>query len=160
MFVGMYFMYKVMGRRSMMLFGSAAASVTMLLGAIVWTANPGTPESGKAVIALTILYLFLYNGFSGILSWPLSVEIVSSRLRVITFSLGTGINYFCSCEYTTSSCFVQVLADCWVLGLVSYCTPFFLNPTAMNWGPRYLYIWAASNAITFGKCPCAAVFVR
>ncbi len=36
-------------------------------------------------------------------------------------------------------------------GLISYCTPYFLNADDLNWGAKYGYIWAGSNAIAFGK---------
>jgi MFS transporter, SP family, sugar:H+ symporter len=29
--------------------------------------------------------------------------------------------------------------------LVAFCTPYFINPTALNWGPKYGYIWGAAN---------------
>lgn len=45
-----------------------------------------------------VLYGFFYNGFSGTLSWPIATEVVSSRLRVITIGVGTGINYFFNCK--------------------------------------------------------------
>ena len=96
--VSMYLMYKVMGRRSMMLVGSALAAIVQLVTAIIFTAQPDKPGTWKAVVGLTIVYCVCYMGFSGTVSWPLSAEIVSSRLRVVTFSFATGLNYFAACE--------------------------------------------------------------
>lgn len=36
-------------------------------------------------------------------------------------------------------------------GLTAFTSPYFINPKALNWGVRYCWIWAGSNAITFGK---------
>jgi hypothetical protein len=47
------------------------------------------------------------------------------------------------------------------LGLISYCTPYFLNADNLNWGAKYGYIWAGSNAIAFGEtptCPLCRVY--
>ena len=36
-------------------------------------------------------------------------------------------------------------------GLVSYTAPFFINPNDLNWGAKYAYVWAGSNACVFGE---------
>ncbi|KAM7203025.1 General substrate transporter [Rhypophila sp. PSN 637] len=128
--MGMYLMYKHMGRRSMMLTGSALSGLCMMGSALADTIKPKSVESSKAIAGFSIAYIFLSMGFSNGLSWPLSAEIPSSRLRVLTLSFATGVNYFCA----------------W---LISYCSPYFINPKSLNWGGRYCWIWAASNAITF-----------
>ncbi|KAK0636373.1 MFS transporter [Bombardia bombarda] len=127
---GMYLTYKVLGRRTMMLTGTAAASLCMFGAALADTIKPGSPESGKAIVAFIIIYHFLQIGFAGTLSYPLSGEIPSSRLRVQTLAFSTAINQFFA----------------W---LTTFCTPYFINSKALNWGGRYCWIWAASNAITF-----------
>lgn len=45
-------------------------------------------------------------------------------------------------------------------GLISYCTPFFLNSNNLNWGAKYGYIWAGSNAIAFGKYQSPKILFR
>ncbi|PGH01220.1 hypothetical protein AJ79_07991 [Helicocarpus griseus UAMH5409] len=129
--VGMYFMMHLWGRRTMMCFGTAAAGLAMLGIAVSYTV--GGPESavaGKAILAFTLMYEFFYNGWSGTISWPVAEELVSSRLRVFTIGKSTAINYFFS----------------W---LVTYTTPYYINKEQLNWGGKYAYIWAGSNAITF-----------
>lgn len=37
-----------------------------------------------------------------------------------------------------------------VSGLTTFTTPYFINAENLNWGAKYLYIWAGSNLITFG----------
>ena len=31
--------------------------------------------------------------------------------------------------------------------LCSYCTPYFINPAWLNWGPKYCYVWGGSNLV-------------
>ncbi|KAK3940843.1 major facilitator superfamily domain-containing protein [Diplogelasinospora grovesii] len=127
--VGMWLVYKHMGRRAMMLSGTACAGLCMFAAALADTLRPGSAESGEAIAGFSIIFGCLYNGFAGTLSWPLSSEIPSSRLRVLTVSLATGISYF------------------FRVRLISFCTPCFINSKALNWGGRCCWIWAASNAI-------------
>jgi hypothetical protein len=35
--------------------------------------------------------------------------------------------------------------------LIAYCSPYFINPKALNWGGRYCFIWAGSNAAAWRK---------
>ncbi|KLU82262.1 hypothetical protein MAPG_01336 [Magnaporthiopsis poae ATCC 64411] len=69
---------------------------------------------------------FFYNAGVGSASYPVATEIVSTRLRAYTVGSATSLGY--------------VLA--W---LTSFCSPYFINPTELNWGAQYCYIWAASN---------------
>lgn len=46
-----------------------------------------------------------------------------------------------------------------VLGLTTFTTPYFINVENLNWGAKYLYIWAGSNLITFGRYPSYAYIV-
>lgn len=129
--VGLYFVHKWIGRRFSMCFGSLTAGLCMLAIAVAYQVAPLEKPAGKAIVAFTMLYGFFYNGFSGTLSWPVTTEVVSSRLRVMSIGFGTAINYFCS----------------W---LISYTAPYFINKTELNWGPKYAYIWAGSNLLTAG----------
>ncbi len=88
-FVGMWLMYQVFGRRSMMLVGTGLSVIFFLGVAIPYNVAPGTPAAGSAIVAFCILFAFCYNCFSGTMSWSVANEIVSSRLRVVTFSLAT-----------------------------------------------------------------------
>ncbi|ETN41371.1 uncharacterized protein HMPREF1541_03306 [Cyphellophora europaea CBS 101466] len=128
--VGLYFVHKWIGRRFSMCLGSLGAGLCMLAVAISYHVAPNTKPAGKSLVAFIMIYGFVYNGFSGTLSWPVTTEVVSSRLRVMSIGFGTAINYFFS----------------W---LVSYTAPYFINKTELNWGPRYAYIWAGSNFATF-----------
>ena len=96
--IGILLTQNVMGRRSMMTVGHSTAALFMLGLGIADTVAPQSAPSGKAIIACALLYKVFYNGFSGALSWPISSELVSSRLRVLTIGTGTGVNYVFACQ--------------------------------------------------------------
>ncbi|OTA96799.1 hypothetical protein M434DRAFT_389845 [Hypoxylon sp. CO27-5] len=127
---GLYCAYKVFGRRTMLLIGTRGAVVSMVGPALGATITPNTPEAAKTFLAFLFFYVIVYCGFAGSMTWPISAEVVNSRLRVVTLSFATGVDYFFA----------------W---LISFCSPYFINPTALNWGAKYCWIWAASNILTF-----------
>ncbi|KAJ5624987.1 hypothetical protein N7510_001296 [Penicillium lagena] len=129
--IGLILTQKVFGRRVMMMIGALGCACCMLAIAVAYTAGAETLGAGRALLAFSLMFYFFYNGFVGTVSWPIAGEIVSSKLRVSTIGLGTGINYFFN----------------W---LISYCSPYFINANDLNWGPKYGYIWAGSNFVVFG----------
>ncbi|KAI2770071.1 general substrate transporter [Daldinia loculata] len=106
---GLYCAYKVWGRRTMLLIGTGA------------TIAPGTPGAARLFLAFNFFYVITYSGFAGSMTWPISAEVVNSRLRVLTLSFATGVDY--------------VFA--W---LISFCSPYFINPTALNWVFFWLFL--------------------
>lgn len=122
--------YKVFGRRSMILFGTAGAVVCMFAPALAGTIAPGTPDAATVFMGFNIIFSVVYGGFAATIAWPISAEVVSSKLRVLTLSVATAIDY--------------VLAL-----MIALCSPYFINPKAMNWGTKYCWIWTGSNIITF-----------
>ena len=129
--IGIFLTQYVFGRRSMLLIGAAGCGCSMLAIAVAYVAGSGTASGGRALLGFALMFYFFYNGFIGTVSWPSAGEAVSTRLRVYTMSLGTGVNYFFN----------------W---LISYCSPYFINANDLNWGPKYGFIWAGANLIAFG----------
>lgn len=66
-------------------------------------------------------------------AWLAGGEIPSQRLRSYTFGLAAAVGFF----------------GAW---LTTFTAPYFINPSSLNWGPRYGFIWAPS-------CIIAAVWV-
>ncbi|KAH9897106.1 general substrate transporter [Xylariomycetidae sp. FL2044] len=126
----LYCAYKVWDRRTTILIGTGGAVISMFGPALSATIAPNTTEAAKAFLGFAFVYGIMYSGFASSMTWPISAEVVSSRLRVLTLSFATAIDY----------CFA------W---LTSFCSPFFINPTALNWGAKYCWIWTASNMLTF-----------
>ncbi|KAK7186454.1 hypothetical protein DPSP01_002115 [Paraphaeosphaeria sporulosa] len=129
-FTSIFLNYRLVGRRFSMLLGHGGSTVFMLGMGIAASIPGDSAASGKAILGCALCWYFVYNGFSGAVSWPVANEVVSSRLRVVTIGCGTAVNY--------------VFA--W---LTSFTTPYFINSRELNWGAKVAYIWAGSNAITF-----------
>ncbi|KAK3326140.1 general substrate transporter [Apodospora peruviana] len=118
---------RFVGRRPLLVSCSVISSVMMFGMAIVYTvAGPGHPAASKALVGLSIVYTWIYGIGQGPVMWALSTEIPSQRLRAQTVGTGAGINF--------------------VFGwLVSFFSPYFINPDKLNWGPKYMYIWGGGN---------------
>ena len=115
-------------RRHLLISCSVINFALLLTVAIVYTVSPGTPAAGRCLIGLFCMFVWVYGLGQGPVLWALQTEIPSQRLRSQTVGFSQGIGFVTS----------------W---LSSYCSPYFINPEALNWGPKYLYIWAGSNLI-------------
>lgn len=62
-------------------------------------------------------------------SWLVAGEIPSQRLRSYTFGFAAAAGFL----------------GAW---LITFTAPYFINPSALNWGPRYGYIWFPSCMIS------------
>lgn len=120
---------RFIGRRELLFSCSAVSSAMMFGMAIVYTiTGPTSTAAGKALVALSIVYTWVYGVGQGPVLWALSTEIPSQRLRSQTVGTASGINF--------------------VFGwLVAFFTPYFINSDQLNWGPKYGYIWGGSNLI-------------
>jgi hypothetical protein len=112
--VGMYAMKNLVGRRAILMIGATACGLCMLASAIAATVNRTSEQTGTILVAFMALFMFFYNGCVGGASYPVATELVSSRLRAWTVGTATSLGY--------------VLA--WLTG---FCTPYFINPTDLNW---------------------------
>lgn len=133
--IGMYLMFKVIGRRSQLMGGAFLCGLFMLALAITWTISPTGIPAGKALTAFAMLYQLAYNGGIGSVSYAVATESVQSRLRAYSMGLATGWNYVFN----------------W---LITFTAPYFINKTSSTYiGVKYCYIWAGSNFITMGMFP-------
>ncbi|EMT71214.1 Alpha-glucosides permease MPH2 [Fusarium odoratissimum] len=98
--------------------------LSMAAGAII---------TGKVLVALSCFYMMAFNGMIAPYSWLVAGEIPSQRLRSYTFGLAAAAGFL----------------GAW---LITFTAPYFINPVALNWGPRYGYIW-------FPSCIISAVWV-
>ena len=73
------------------------------------------------------------QGMIATYAWVSGGELPSQRLRSYTFGLAAAVGFF----------------GAW---LTTFTAPYFINPEALNWGPRYGYIW-------FPSCVIAALWV-
>ncbi|CAK7212482.1 hypothetical protein SEUCBS140593_001518 [Sporothrix eucalyptigena] len=124
------FLNRWVGRRPMNLVAFGSQAVLMLIIGVVWSVIPGTQTAGKIVVGLCIVFQCGYSAFCGPVAFICAGEIPSNQLRAVTYGMGSAIGFI----------FAFV---------ISLTTPYFINPTALNIGPKIGYIWFASNAITF-----------
>jgi SP family sugar:H+ symporter-like MFS transporter len=120
---------RYLSRRSLLMVFSFISGCLMFAMAIVYTKSTvGNITAGKALVGCSIVFTWAYDVGQGPVMWAVATEVPSQRLRSQTVGLSSGVNF--------------------VFGwLVSFCTPYFINPTRLNWGPKYGYIWGASNFI-------------
>jgi SP family sugar:H+ symporter-like MFS transporter len=115
-------------RRWLLISCSIMTAVFMFANAILYTKTAvGNPDASKALIGLIIIYTWFYGLGQGPVLWAIAGEVPSQRLRAQTVGLANGVNFVFS----------------W---LCQFCTPYFINPDSLNWGPKYCYIWGGSNA--------------
>lgn len=116
-------------RRHLLIGASVLNAAAMLGMAVAYNVSPlGSPAAGKVLVGLSIVFTWVYGVGQGPVLWALQTEIPAQRLRAQTVGFSQGAAFLAS----------------W---LSAYCSPYFINPEALNWGPKYCYIWAGSNLI-------------
>ncbi|SPO07568.1 related to transporter (major facilitator superfamily) [Cephalotrichum gorgonifer] len=127
--IGGVFLNRFIGRRPMLIGGFSIQSALMLVIGATWAAVPGTVTTGKVVVAMVIIFQCVFSAGCGPTPFIVGGEIPSNRLRAMTYGMGNGIGFIANF-------------------LISLTTPYFINPEALNIGPRVGFIWAASNFIS------------
>lgn len=121
--LGIFLMRHVCGRRTILITGACVQALCMLgLAVGAGSVNPVGSTVGKnCLVAFIVLYTFCYNTFVGDASYPVSTELVSTRLRSWTVGSAISLGYFFA----------------WLTG---FCSPYFINPSILNWVSRYFTI--------------------
>ncbi|RSL97565.1 hypothetical protein CDV31_012978 [Fusarium ambrosium] len=127
--VGGVFLNRFFGRRPLLMFGFGIQSILMLVIGSTWAAVPGTVTTGKVIVAMVVIFQCIYSAACGPTAFVVAGELPSNRLRATTYGFGNGIGFIANF-------------------LIAFTTPYFINPEALNIGPRIGFIWAASNLIT------------
>lgn len=120
---------KIGRRRVFLMVGMSVCAVSQFIVAAVYRAQPGTQQTGKVIIGMSVLYLMGYNGMVATYAWLAGGEIPSQRLRSYTFGIASAVGF----------------AGAW---LATFTAPYFINPDALNWGPEYGWIWGPSCIVT------------
>ncbi|KAK1761651.1 general substrate transporter [Phialemonium atrogriseum] len=116
-------------RRVFLMTGLVICGICQLIVACVYNAAPGTAQTGKVIVGISIIYIVSYNGGINTYAWVAGGEFPSQQLRSYTFGLATAVGF----------------AGAW---LTSFTAPYFINPDALNWGPKYGFIWMPSCLFT------------
>lgn len=113
---GIYLMRHVVGRRMILTIGSLLQGMWMLGMAIGSGSvnSVGSVAGNNSLVAFMALYQFTYNAFVGDATYPVSTELVSTRLRSWTVGSAISLGYFFA----------------WLTG---FCSPYFINPENLNW---------------------------
>ncbi|KAI0911494.1 MFS transporter [Ustulina deusta] len=114
-------------RRAIIIIGASVCGLTQLAQAIAWTMSPGSAATGVVVVVFNGVFVFFYVAYSPF-AWLLGGEYPNSALRGYCFGIATALNFLGN-----------------FLGTLT--APYFINPASLGWGPRYGYIWFASNLI-------------
>jgi MFS family permease len=113
-FVGLFSLKKLCGRRTVVIVGALACGLCELACGIASSVNATSKRTGSVLVAFTALFMFCYNAGVGAASSPLATELVSSRLRVWTVGSANALGYFLA----------------WLVG---FCSPYFINPQDLSW---------------------------
>ncbi|KAI9760385.1 MAG: hypothetical protein M4579_001681 [Chaenotheca gracillima] len=116
-------------RRVFLTTGLIVCGFCQLIQAIVYDKDPGSENTGRVVVAMSVIYIFVYNGAICPFSWLSGGEIPSQRMRSYTFGLSSAVGFL----------------GAWV---ATFTAPYFINPENLNWGPKYGYIWFPSCIVT------------
>ncbi|KAH7379763.1 MFS transporter [Cadophora sp. MPI-SDFR-AT-0126] len=112
-------------RRVFLTTGLIICGICQLIIAAVYTASPRSRSTGKLIVGISVLYIVGYNGMVATYAWLCGGEFPSQRLRSYTFGLASAVGFL----------------GAW---LTTFTAPYFINPSALNWGPKYGYIWTPS----------------
>lgn len=80
-------------RRVFMITGLIGCGATQLIMAAIYSSEPGTEKTGRAVVAFTVMYLVILNCFISTYAWLAGGEMPSQRLRSLTFGFGSAIGF-------------------------------------------------------------------
>ncbi|KAE8453326.1 hypothetical protein EG329_011393 [Mollisiaceae sp. DMI_Dod_QoI] len=117
-------------RRVLLMTSTFLNSSLMFVMAIVYTLSaPKSATAGKVLVSLNILITWIYGSAQGPVLWALGTEIPCQRLRAQTVGFGMGVSSL-------------------VIWLCVYCSPYFINPEYLGWGPKYFYVWGTAGYIT------------
>lgn len=98
------------------------------MAAIYTAPNVDKAGAGTALIIVVSVYVFGFNFGLEPYVYLVAGEMPSQHLRGYTMGLSSAISFFFG----------------W---LTTFTAPYFINPTVLNWGPKYGYIWFGSGVI-------------
>ncbi|ORY03754.1 general substrate transporter [Clohesyomyces aquaticus] len=114
------------GKRTILMVGGFLQSLCMLGMALSYSVRGIDKVSGKVIIAMASIYMFVASSTTSPFSWQVAGEIPAQRLRGHTFGFTNSVTFLCGWSIT-------------------FTIPYFINPTALNWGAQYAYIWFVAN---------------
>jgi MFS transporter, SP family, sugar:H+ symporter len=80
-------------RRVMLVTGLIVCAIAQLIVAVVYTVAPHAESTGKVLVAISVVYIFGYNGLISSYAWVSGGELPSQRLRSYTFGLAASTGF-------------------------------------------------------------------
>lgn len=81
-------------RRVFLMSGLVVCGICQMIVAAVYTVNPGTEQTGKVIVGISIIYIVSYNGAIATYAWVAGGEFPSQQLRSYTFGIATAVGFF------------------------------------------------------------------
>lgn len=122
------FLLRYLPRRKILIWGLVIEAIAMVVMAIPSSVRAISVHADRVLIAMYIIHTWVGSATTTPAASCLMSELPSQKLRPE--------------QVGTSSLIIWGTA--W---LVSYTTPYFINPEQLNWGPKYAYIWGACCTI-------------
>lgn len=120
---------RFLSRRSILLCGAFLQGLCMLGMGLVDTVRGLDKVATNTILAMTCIFMFVFCASCVPFSWMVASELPNQQLRAHTVGVASCTSFFTGF-------------------LLTFTVPYFLNPTALNWGPKYAYIWFPSNWLT------------
>lgn len=119
-----------LGRRRLILTSCVICAVGMLVIAALYTGNHlSADKAGIGLIVAMSVYLFGFNFGLESYAFLTSGEMPAQDLRAYTQGVAIAVSFIFA----------------WIC---TFTAPYFINPTELNWGPKYGWIWFGSSVIT------------
>ena len=80
-------------RRLFILVGLVVCGICLLIQAAVYDTAPFTTSTNNTIVAMTVIYLAVYNLFIGPYAWLAAGEFPSQRLRSYAFGMATAVGF-------------------------------------------------------------------
>lgn len=126
------FLVESLGRRRILMIGSAGMAVCQLLVASVGTAVPETYTANIILIVFVCLYIFFFASSWGPVAWVVTAEIYPLKVRAKSMSISTASN--------------------WILNFaIAYGTPYLVNPGKgyADLASKVFFVWGAFCVLSF-----------
>lgn len=119
-----------LGRRRLILTSCIICAIGMLIIAALYTGNHlSADKAGIGLIVAMSVYLFGFNFGLESYAFLTSGEMPAQNLRAYTQGVAIAVSFIFA----------------WIC---TFTAPYFINPTELNWGPKYGWIWFVSSVIT------------
>jgi hypothetical protein len=98
------------------------------MGIVYTVPSISNDSAGVALIVLVSVYVWAFNFGLEPYVYLVAGEMPAQNLRAYTMGLASGVSF----------------AFAWAC---SFTTPYYINPTKLNWGPKYGYLWFGAGLI-------------